>query len=109
LALPAWLAGSKGIQEQILERVRVNLACAERSGVEVLRVEAGWCAILRLARLQGSGDLARALLDEAGVVVHPGSFYGIAEAGRVVVSLIGPVEEFAVGMERIAAFGGGTI
>jgi alanine-synthesizing transaminase len=104
IALPSWLERRKGIQEQIRERVRVNLACAEGSGVEVLRVEAGWCAILRLT---GRGDVAGNLLREWGVVVHPGGFYGIAEEGRVVVSLIGSVEEFASGMERIAAAGGG--
>jgi aspartate/methionine/tyrosine aminotransferase len=104
LALPVWLAGRKGIQEQIRERVRINLACAEASGVEALRVEAGWCAILRLP--QGSGDPAGALLRENGVIVHPGEFYGIAERGRIVVSLIGPADDFAEGMKRIAAFSG---
>jgi hypothetical protein len=34
------------------------------------------------------------------VVVHPGTFYGMGEAGRVVVSLIGPGEEFEAGMQR---------
>jgi alanine-synthesizing transaminase len=34
-------------------------------------------------------------------VVHPGSFYGIAESGRVVVSLLGFEQEFAEGLERI--------
>jgi alanine-synthesizing transaminase len=107
MALPSWLAGRKGIQEQILERVRVNLACAEGSGMEVLRMEAGWCAILRLPRWKKGEDVAEGLLREYGVVVHPGAFYGIAEGGRVVVSLIGPVEEFAAGMERISAYQGG--
>jgi aspartate/methionine/tyrosine aminotransferase len=104
LALPAWLEGRKGIQDQILERVRTNLACAEGSGLEVLRVEAGWCAILRLPSLNLEGDFAEELLREEGVVVHPGAFYAIAEGGRVVVSLIGPVEDFSVGMERLVGF-----
>jgi alanine-synthesizing transaminase len=99
-ALPSWLAGRKGIQGQILERVRGNLAAAQRSGVEVLRVEAGWSAILRLPQLS-EGDAAERLLREAGVVVHPGSFYGIPEMGRVVVSLLGGSEEFQEGLERI--------
>ena len=64
--------------------------CGERSGVEVLRVEAGWSAVLRLPQMGREGEVAEMLLREAGVVVHPGSFYGIAEAGRVVVSLLGP-------------------
>jgi aspartate/methionine/tyrosine aminotransferase len=105
IALPSWLDGRRGIQEQILARVRTNLECVEASGVEVLRVEAGWCAILRLPRITTGGDLAATLLRECGVVVHPGTFYGIAEAGRVVISLIGPEDDFAAGMALIAALG----
>ncbi len=41
------------------------------------------------------------LLREAGVVVHPGAFYGIGEMGRVVVSLLGPGDEFGEGLGRI--------
>jgi alanine-synthesizing transaminase len=67
----------------------------------VLTVEAGWSAILRLPQRGGYGDPAERLLREAGVVVHPGSFYGIGEAGRVVVSLLGPAEEFQEGIELI--------
>jgi alanine-synthesizing transaminase len=104
-ALPVWLAGRKGIQGQILARVRGNLAAAHRigvgSGVEVLRVEAGWSAILRLPQIGGERDVAEMLLLEVGVVVHPGSFYGIAESGRVVVSLLGFEQEFVEGLERI--------
>ncbi len=98
-ALPIWLAGRRGVQGQIRERVRGNLAAAQRSGVGVLRVEAGWSAILRLPQL--GGEVAEVLLREAGVVVHPGSFYGIPELGRVVVSLLGPRDQFEKGLERI--------
>jgi aspartate/methionine/tyrosine aminotransferase len=105
MALPSWLAGRKGIQGQILARVRGNLAAAQRmsvgSGVEVLRVEAGWSAILRLPQMGWDRDVAEMLLREVGVVVHPGAFYGIAESGRVVVSLLGFAQEFAEGLERI--------
>jgi alanine-synthesizing transaminase len=99
-ALPVWLAGRKGVQGQILERIRGNLGAAQRSGLEVLQVEAGWSAILRLPQA-GEGDAAEMLLREVGVVVHPGSFYGIAETGRVVVSLLGPEGEFREGLERV--------
>jgi alanine-synthesizing transaminase len=105
MALASWLAGRKGIQGQILARVRENLAAAQRigvgSGVEVLRVEAGWSAILRMPQMSGDRDVAEKLLRDVGVVVHPGSFYGIAESGRVVVSLLGFAQEFAEGLERI--------
>ncbi len=100
-ALRIWLGGRPGIQGQILERVRGNLAAAQRSGVEVLRVEAGWSAILRLPQRVGDGDVAWRLLRDVGVVMHPGSFYGIPELGRVVVSLLGPSTAFQQGLERI--------
>jgi aspartate/methionine/tyrosine aminotransferase len=105
LALPGWLAERTRIQRQILERVRGNLGMARAAGLEVLRVDAGWCAILRLPQ-RGEREMAERLLWEVDVVVHPGAFYGIGEAGRVVVSLLGPAEEFAVGVRRIVAFCG---
>jgi alanine-synthesizing transaminase len=101
MALPQWLAGRGEIQRQILGRVRGNLDFARSCGVEVLRVEAGWCAILRLAQ---EGDVALELLKAVDVVVHPGSFYGIAEGGRVVISLLGLEEEFCEGMRRILSY-----
>ena len=64
-------------------------------------MEAGWSAILRLPQMGRDRDVAEMLLGEAGVVVHPGSLYGIAESGRVVVSLLGFEQEFAEGLERI--------
>ena len=103
LALPVWLKDRGGIQGQILRRVRENYSVAVRSGVEVLRLEAGWSAILRLPQMEREEDVAGRLLREAEVVVHPGSFYGIAEAGRVVVSLIVPANEFAEGLRGIEA------
>jgi alanine-synthesizing transaminase len=41
------------------------------------------------------------LLQEMGVLVHPGSFYGIPESGRVVISLLGPEEELRKGLELV--------
>ena len=105
LALPGWMAGRRGVQAQILERVRRNLAAAKSSGLEVLIVEAGWSGILRLPQGEG-GDLAERLVREAGVVVHPGSFYGMAEDGRLVVSLIGQEGEFSEGVRRISKWKG---
>jgi alanine-synthesizing transaminase len=100
LALPVWLARRKGIQGQILGRVRENYSAAVGCGLQVLRLEAGWSAILRLPQI-GADQVADRLLRESDVIVHPGSFYGIAEAGRAVVSLIGSVGEFAAGVRRI--------
>ncbi len=105
MALPAWLAGRHGIQGQILERVRGNLAAAEGAGLDVLLVEAGWSAILRLPQ-RGQGELALELLRTMGVVVHPGLFYGMSEGSRVVVSLICPTEDFGEGVLLLGEWNG---
>ncbi len=36
------------------------------------------------------------------MIVHPGQFYGIAEAGRVVVGLMTPRNDFAQGVGLLA-------
>lgn len=98
LALPVWLAGSGGVQEQILVRCCDNLRLLAESPVEVLRVEAGWSAVLRL----GHGGNAEDLLG-VGVVVHPGDFYGLADERLVVVSLLSRPEVLRAALELIAA------
>ena len=104
LALPGWLAGAGGIQAQILERARGNLAILRRVAedtpgrLQVLEVDAGWSGVLGLPECVGEVDCAERLVRERGVVVHPGGFYGMAERNRVVVSLVGPPEEFEQGI-----------
>jgi alanine-synthesizing transaminase len=100
VALPAWLSKRETIQAQILERVRRNYDLAQNSGVDVLRLDAGWSVILRLPQVGEEGEPAGLLL-EKGVVVHPGTFYGIAESNRIVVSLLGHPGEFKRGLERV--------
>jgi aspartate/methionine/tyrosine aminotransferase len=100
-AMPAWIAGRKMIQEQIKERVAANLAELDRQleAVEVVRrldVEGGWYAVLRIPALQPDERTVLDLL-ERGVWVHPGYFFGMEEARWLVVSLLGPVEEFKTG------------
>ena len=110
LAMPGWLAGRGGIQRQILERARGNLGTLRRMSKEspgrlqLLEVDAGWSAVLALPSCVGEGDCAERLVRECGVVVHPGGFYGMAEGSRVVVSLIGPADEFLAGI-RLATSG----
>ena len=103
LALPGWMAGRGSVRDQIRGRVRANVRAIAESGVEMLRLEAGWSAVLRLP--QRSGEATAMELLEAGVVVHPGEFYGIAERGRVVVSLIGGEGEFREGMGVVREWG----
>ena len=101
LALPVWLAGRASIQQQIMTRVRANLAALQESGVSYLPVDAGWSAVLRASQSKSRTDLAETLVSEAGVVVHPGSLFGFPGQRFVVVSLIGPQQTFAEGMKTL--------
>ena len=101
-ALPTWLSTRHGIRSQIIERVRENLGTARSvAGLQVLRADAGWNAIVRLPQLGGGETPALSLVGEAGVLAHPGSFYGLAGEHFVVLSTIGPAEKFRNGLKAM--------
>jgi alanine-synthesizing transaminase len=70
--------------------------------VSRLEVEGGWYAVLRIPALAPDEQTVLALL-ERGVWVHPGYFFGMAESGWLVVSLLGPEQEFSAGAALLAA------
>lgn len=90
-ALQRWLEHRSSIQDQILTRIRQNLAVLNGEGISMFPVNAGWSAILRLPHgINPTEDPALSLLEGPGLIVHPGSFYGLAGSRYIVVSLIGP-------------------
>ena len=106
LALPSWLERAGEIQTQIRERAQRNYAVLRHIATEnpdrlqALEADAGWSAVLTLRGWDGEGDLAEQLVRERGVIVHPGSFYGMPQKNRIVVSLIGPTAEFTASIQR---------
>ena len=107
-ALPKWLDGRAAIQGQIRERVAANLValdCQLREVPEVsrLEVEGGWYAVLRIPALQPDEQTVLALL-ELGVWVHPGYFFGMAESGWLVVSLLAESGEFSTGVTQLVDY-----
>jgi len=106
LALPYWLANRKGIQRQLKERVQQNWEAAKEalagSALSWLDWEAGWNLVLRAPTGTDDVQWATRLVQEAGLVTHPGSFYGMAESGRLVISLIVEEKAFRVGMKLLA-------
>ena len=106
-ALPAWLSHRAGIQAQIMQRLQANLATLDaillrQTLVNRLAVEAGWYAVLRVPGLQPEEQTALDLLQQHGVVVHPGGFFGFSGQGWLVVSLLAREEEFREGAEALA-------
>jgi hypothetical protein len=108
VALPSLLPLAKRIRASILDRVRFNLAAldAALAGVPAigrLPVEGGWSAVLRVPLLETEEDLALALLERDGVVIHPGFFFDFATDGYLVVSMLTPPDVFEEGIRRLVA------
>ena len=106
LAASAMLEQRRGMQAQILSRVRTNLSqldhqLARQKSCARLQTQAGWYAVLRVPVTGSDEDFAINLLQEHSVLVHPGHFYDFARDGYLVLSLITPEEQFANGVARI--------
>ncbi len=106
-ALPMWFRAAPKIQQQIRARVAANLAVLDLlcTGTAVSRLagEGGWYAVLRIPALRSDEEVALSLLAEAGVLVHPGSAFGFAPQGWLVVSLLPEMPDFRLGMEALLA------
>ncbi len=120
LALGSLLKAGREVREQILERVRRNLAHLREQlsgAVEVngpatllsatllpatlLEVEGGWYATLRVPRTKTEEQWCLELLEQDGVRVQPGFFYDFPDEAFLVVSLLTPLETFREGIGRL--------
>jgi alanine-synthesizing transaminase len=103
LALPAFLEQRHSFQQQVLARVRKNLAeldrqVAQQKSCSRLHFEGGWYAVLRVPAMRSDEDLAIDLLAAKNVYVHPGHFYDFPSDGYLIVSLITPERDFVEGI-----------
>ena len=106
LAIPKFFELRHSFQKQVMSRIRRNLAELDRQlsaqkSVSRLKVEGGWCAVLRVPATRSDEDMAIELLTTHGVSVHPGHFYEFPAEGFLVASLITPEQAFAEGAKRI--------
>jgi aspartate/methionine/tyrosine aminotransferase len=109
LATDVFLEQRKKIQPQLMQRVRGNLAeldhqLAGQKSSERLDIQGGWYAVLRVPVMQSDEELAIALLQNTGTMVHPGHFYDFPRDGYLVISLITPEKDFREGISRLLNF-----
>jgi alanine-synthesizing transaminase len=106
-AAPHWLQSRRGFQQDLISRLRQNVAYLRKmtagSPCELLHVEGGWSAIVRLPRTRSEEEWALTLLELDNVHVQPGYFYDFESEAYVVVSLITPPERFREGCQRLVA------
>ncbi|MGD0200857.1 MAG: pyridoxal phosphate-dependent aminotransferase [Bryobacteraceae bacterium] len=101
------LAAGESVQAQIAARTRGNLdwlrGAVSGSAIDVLDVEGGWYAILRVPRTRSEEEWALELLAGDGVLVQPGFFYDFEAEAFLVVSLLTRPETFREGIRRLLA------
>jgi aspartate/methionine/tyrosine aminotransferase len=105
-ALPHFLARLPVLQQPIAARVGGNLDLLRRRTappcpVTLLQPEGGWYATLQVpATVEEERHVTR-LLEQDGVLVHPGYFFDFPQEAYLVVSLLPPPDDFAAGIDRV--------
>jgi len=106
VALPDLLRLGAAVRAQILSRVTTNYrALHDRASAtpscQVLRAEGGWYAVAQVPSFRSEEDLVVDLLEQHGVLLHPGYFFDFARESFLVLSLLVPEPQFADGVDRI--------
>ena len=104
LALPELLTLAEASIARILARVRANLAIAEAAFAprRVRTVQGGWIALLDVGAILEADALCVALMDRAGLCVHPGYFYDL-EDSTLALSLLARETDFRESCLRLGA------
>ena len=105
-AFPGLFAQRRTMQPQILDRIQENWKylksrVSEMAAINLLEIEGGWYAVLRVAGDRSDEELAIELVQKAHVLVHPGHFYDFPSDDYLVLSLITPTEHFKQGAARL--------
>jgi aspartate/methionine/tyrosine aminotransferase len=108
VAAPRLLERLPELQAPIAARVRRNREALARaigssSTATLLRVEGGWSAVLQVPATHSEEDRAARLVEEHGVVVHPGFFFDFPREAYLVLSLLAPPETFDAGVASVLA------
>ena len=106
IAASSLIAAGAQVRVRILERIRQNLAALRRlaaahPAIHVLPVDAGWSAVLRVPSTRSEEDLVLALIEEDGVLAHPGFFFDFAHEAFLVIGLLPDPTAFAEGARRL--------
>ncbi len=106
VAAPALLAQAEVLQRPVKERVTRNLealraALGTDSAASLLAPEAGWSAVLRVPATVSEEERTIRLVEEEGVLVHPGFFFDFPTEAYLVVSLLPRPADFDEGVARI--------
>ncbi len=101
------LAAGPAVRRAIATRLRSNLdrlhEAAAASPCSVLRAEGGWSAVLRVPATRPEETVVLELLEQDGVLVHPGFFFDFPREAYLVLSLLPDPAVFFEGVSRLIA------
>ena len=106
LAAADLLSAGASVRAQIQSRVRKNydrltIAAAANPACAVIPVEAGWYAIVQVPALSPEETIVLDLLEQTGVLVHPGYFFDFEREAFLVVSLLPEPRVFVPAVEAL--------
>jgi alanine-synthesizing transaminase len=107
VAAPELLECGAIVRQQIARRVSTNYGrllekvAARTPACRVLASEGGWSAVLQVPSLESEDALVVNLLEDDGVLTHPGYFFDFARESYLVMSLLVPEAQFAEGTDRV--------
>lgn len=105
IALPELLRAGALVRGAIQDRTRRNLAALRAAAAavpacEVLQVEGGWSAVLRVPATRGEERLVLDLLAHERILVHPGYFFDFPREAYIIMSLLPAEDVFAEAATR---------
>ncbi|HUP39103.1 MAG TPA: pyridoxal phosphate-dependent aminotransferase [Vicinamibacterales bacterium] len=100
VAAPELLAAGASVRTRIQERVRENFAqlqtlASASPACAVLPSEAGWYAVVQVPAIASEETIVLDLLEQTGVLVHPGYFFDFEREAFLVLSLLPEPRMFA--------------
>lgn len=106
VAVPDLLNAGAAVRTQIQQRVRGNWAklaalASANPACAVLPVEAGWYAVVQVPALGSEDTIVLDLLEQTGVLVHPGYFFDFEREAFLVLSLLPEPQVFAAAAQAI--------
>ncbi len=103
-ALNTWLEQDPPMQGQIKQRVQKNLQWLSRQNhkhAELLNVQGGWYAILRLPAVKTEEEWVLELLRQEHVLVYPGYFFDFEDGAHIIFSLLPREKDFQEALGRV--------
>jgi aspartate/methionine/tyrosine aminotransferase len=109
VAVPQLLRAGASVRAAIQQRIRQNLDALRAevrsfAACDVLRLEGGWSAVLRVPATRREETLVVDLVEREGILVHPGYFFDFPREAYLVVSLLPPPAMFADAAARLLRF-----